>query len=185
MLELAAGTGLRSSELRALTWGDLDLDRQRIVVSRQIDTDDIGQRTAIKDRALSESRIVPLTDALTGKLRDLRATRAEHGQDDRPDAFVFGGDRHVRHGTLDMAFRKAVAAAGIERHPDRRLSPHSLRHGYGSLLLARGEQVSNVSAWLGHRKISTTERWYAHQIESMLDVAAERMRQRERERVNA
>jgi site-specific recombinase XerD len=51
------------------------------------------------------------------------------------------------------------------------------------LLLARGEQVSTVSAWLGHRKISTTELWYEHQIESLLDVAAERMRERERERL--
>jgi hypothetical protein len=88
--------------------------------------------------------------------------------------------RYARYGLPEGGRRCRDRAA-----PDRRLSPHSLRHGYGSLFLARGEQVSNVSAWLGHRKISTTERWYAHQIESMLDVAAERMRQRERERVNA
>jgi site-specific recombinase XerD len=65
------------------------------------------------------------------------------------------------------------------------MSPHSLRHGYGSVLAARGEELATVSAWLGHRKISTTERWYAHLIETLLDVAAERMRERDRSRVVA
>lgn len=63
---------------------------------------------------------------------------------------------------------------------DKRLSLHSLRHGYVSLLLARGEQLVNVSRWLGHRKLSTTERVYVHQIESLDDLAAENMRERER-----
>jgi integrase len=182
MLELAAGAGLRSSELRGLVWGDADLDRQRIKVSRQVDTDDRGERVALKDRALTESRYVPLTDALTGRLLDYRARRAEYDLSG-PGDFLFGDGRHVKHDVFDQAFRKGVNDAGIDRHPAKRLSPHSLRHGYGSLLLAHGEQLSNVSAWLGHRKISTTEKWYAHQIESLLDVAAERMRERERERL--
>jgi integrase len=182
MLELAGGAGLRSSELRGLVWGDADLDRQRIKVSRQIDTDDRGDRVALKDRALTESRYVPLTDALTGRLLDHRARRAEYDLSG-PGDFLFGDGRHVKHDVFDQAFRKGVNDAGIDRHPAKRLSPHSLRHGYGSLLLAHGEQLSNVSAWLGHRKISTTEKWYAHQIESLLDVAAERMRERERERL--
>jgi integrase len=185
ILEVGAGTGLRSSELRGLVWGDIDLERKRIVVSRQIDTHDSGQRVRIKDRALNESRAVPLTDALTDKLRDLHAARAEHDLA-RPDAFVFGrAGRHVPNGDLYAAFNAAVDAAGIERDPDRRLSPHALRHSWGSRLLASGEQLSNVSAWLGHRRINTTERWYAHQIESHLDLAAERMRERAREREEA
>jgi integrase len=182
MLEVKAGTGLRSAELRALTWGDVDEPRKRIVVSRQIDTDDRGRREAIKDRSLAESRFVPLTEALLERLLDRRARMAEY-ELAGPDDFVFGDGRHVKHGQLDEAFRTAVETAGIKRDPDKRLSPRALRHSYGSLLLARGEQVSTVSAWLGHRKISTTEKWYAHQIETLLDVAAERMRERERERL--
>jgi integrase len=185
MLELAAGAGLRSSELRALVWADIDLRRQRIRVCRQIDADDRGERVALKDRALTESRYVPLTDALTERLLDYRGRRAEHHLAAAGD-FLFGdGPSHVKHDALDQAFRDAIETAGIDRHPDKRLSLHSLRHGYGSLLLAHGEQLANVSAWLGHRKISTTERWYTHQIESLLDVAAERMRERERERTVA
>ena len=179
MLELKAGTGLRSSELRGLTWADIDLDRQRVRVSRQIDTDDRGERVAIKDRGMSEHRYVPLTDALTDKLRDHKARMAEYTLSEA-GAFLFGGDRHVTRGRLDRAFKIALKAAKIEHDAEKRLSLHSLRHGYGSLLIAGGEQVVNVSRWLGHRKISTTEKWYVHQIESLDDLAAERMRERER-----
>jgi integrase len=179
MLELKAGTGLRSSELRGLVWADIDLDRQRIKVSRQIDTDDKGERVAIKDRGMADHRYVPLTDSLTEKLRDHKARMAEYTLNEA-SAFVFGEDRHVSNGRLDRAFKVAMRDAQIERDPDKRLSLHSLRHGYGSLLLAGGEQLVNVSRWLGHRKLSTTERVYVHQIESLDDIAAERMRERER-----
>jgi integrase len=179
MLELKAGTGLRSGELRALVWGDIDLDRKRIKISRQIDTHDKGERVAIKDRGLSDWRNVPLTDALAHKLRDLKARMAEYNLSEA-DAFVFGGEKHVTHERLDRVFRRAVRNAGIERDPGKRLSPHSLRHTFGSLLIADGEPLVNVSRWLGHRKISTTERWYVHQIESADDLAAERMRERVR-----
>jgi integrase len=175
MLETDAATGLRSSELRALVWSDVDLGRERIVVSRQIDTDDIGRRVELKDRALTEHRIIPLVPALVDRL-------LVHHDGRGPDDWVFGNGRHVKHDALDAAFRKAVKAAGIEREDGKRLSLHSLRHGYGSLLLANGVGLAEVSAWLGHRKISTTERWYAKKIDTVLDLAAERMRELERQR---
>jgi integrase len=179
MLELKAGTGLRSGEVRGLVWADVDLDRKRIKVSRQVDTDDRGERVPIKDRRMSDWRNVPLTHALTDKLRDHKARMAEYNLSE-DDSFVFGGDRHVTHERLARAFGTAVKNAGIERDPDRRLSPHSLRHAYGSLLIADGVALVHVSRWLGHRKISTTEKWYVHQIESIDDLAAERMRERAR-----
>jgi integrase len=182
MLELKAGTGLRSAELRALVWEDLDLDdRKRIKVSRQIDTYDRGDRVAIKDRSLTDWRYVPLTDRLVSALTAHRDRMASRGLA-RPGHFVFGGLDHVKHGALDDAFRVGVEAARIKREPDKRLSLHSLRHGYGSLLLAHGNPLSAVSAWLGHRRLSTTERWYTHRIHTLLDVAAEQMRERERAR---
>lgn len=95
MLELKAGTGLRSSELRGLVWGDIELDRKRIKVSRQIDTHDKGERVAIKDRGLADHRYVPLTDALTDRLRDHKARMAEYTLSEA-SAFVFGGDRHCQ-----------------------------------------------------------------------------------------
>ena len=96
--------------------------------------------------------------------------------------FANGGGAHVKHDALDMAFRKAVKKAELKREPGKRLSLHSLRHGYGSMLLGNGVGLAEVSAWLGHRKISTTEKWYAKRLQTVLDLAAERMRRLEQER---
>ena len=46
------------------------------------------------------------------------------------------------------------------------------------MMLAGGDALMTVANWLGHTRVSTTERWYAHQIEAMQDEASERMRRR-------
>jgi hypothetical protein len=47
--------------------------------------------------------------------------------------------------------RAAVKAAGIARDSDKKLTP-SLRHSFGSNLLGLGEELVNVSRWLGHKR---------------------------------
>lgn len=64
--------------------------------------------------------------------------------------------------------RREVATASLQ---DETLAPHSLRHGFGSIMRALGHATKTVSNWLGHTRVSTTERWYAHQIEAMQDEA--------------
>jgi site-specific recombinase XerD len=58
------------------------------------------------------------------------------------------------------AFRAAVNAAGITGRG--RLSLHSLRHSFASLLIANGLNVVFVSRHLGHAKPTTTLAVYAH-----------------------
>ena len=41
-------------------------------------------------------------------------------------------------------------------------TPHSLRHGYGSILLSRGVDIKIVSKLLGHKRVSTTYNIYIH-----------------------
>lgn len=43
---------------------------------------------------------------------------------------------------------------------------HSLRHTYGSYLLSKGTPVFSVSRLLGHASVQTTERVYAHLLQS-------------------
>jgi integrase len=184
MLEVAAGTGLRSSELRGLIWGDVVLNgpNPRVVVTRQIDHEDRGLRVAIKDRSLADHRIVPLTFELVEALVARKTEMAELRKGRAADWVFASGGQHVKQGAFDEAFNDAVAAAGIERDPNRKLTPHCLRHTFGSQQLAFGEALKPVSVWLGHRKVRTTERWYIHEIEDMQDEAGDRMRARMEER---
>jgi integrase len=177
IFQTAMWTGLRSSELRGLSWGDLDRRDGWVTVTRQMDHKEIGRRVPLKAKGLSDKREVPLVPELAEALRDHRAKLAEHDRA-KPADWVFqdGDGGHVRNEPLGTAFAHAVEAAGIERDPDRSLSLHALRHGFGSIQLARGRSLIWVSQRLGHTKLSTTERWYVHEIEALSDREAEAMR---------
>jgi integrase len=174
MFRVKAYSGLRGSELRGLIWGDLDLDAGRATITRQLDDQDKGERIALKSKTLRERRTVPLIAELVEPLRDRLAMEQEHGRGN-PGDWVFNIDgQHISYPTFAYRFECAVTGAGLDPGPD--LTPHSLRHTFGSMMLAFGHPLVTVSAWLGHTRTSTTERAYLHQIESMHDQAGDLMR---------
>ena len=67
--------------------------------------------------------------------------------------------RPLTRGLRSDAFRSA--SAGL-RFPEAARGWHSLRHTYGSTLLANGVDVVTVSAWLGHNGPAETLATYAH-----------------------
>jgi integrase len=75
------------------------------------------------------------------------------------------GYRHVGHG-----FRNGVRRAGLQA--PGRLSLHSLRHGFASLLIAEGMNVVFVSRQLGHANPTITSGVYAHLFERADHAAA-------------
>jgi integrase len=158
---MKAFTGLRSSELRGLVWNDIDFETGKLSVQRQIDSEDRGERVALKTSAAR--RTLPLRPQDVEALRNLHAARADWGD---TEGFLFQRDgRRVAHGQLADDFAVAVKAAGIDDH-GKRLTPHSLRHGYGSMLIASGRDVVRVSRRMGHASVAITLRVYSHEFES-------------------
>jgi len=51
--------------------------------------------------------------------------------------------------------RAALTAAGL----DPAFGWHSLRHGYGTALAAKGVPMRTLQEWMGHRDIATTQRY--------------------------
>ncbi len=78
------------------------------------------------------------------------------------DDFVFlnadGRPRDQRR--VGAAFRTAVARAGVRGAG--RLSLHSLRHGYASMLIGSGLDVVFMSRQLGHANPGVSLKVYAH-----------------------
>lgn len=142
---LAALTGLRMGELRALRWHDIDLENAKVAVSRAMSWD---TESSTKSRQM---RSVPLASQAVEVLRGLRDRRCFVGRTDfvfvRPD----GGP--LDRSAIRQRFIAAQRAAGVRV---RRF--HDLRHTFGSLAIRKFDLVT-VQSMMGHSKITTTQRY--------------------------
>ena len=145
LYRVAAYTGLRLGELLALHWEDVDLTNRRLIVHRALSA---GLEGPTKSW---QARFIPLADNAADALEAL----ADRGDFTAPADYVFCNrfGRPLNGTALRRRFKRAAQAAGL-----RFLRFHGLRHGAGSLV-ARQADPRWVQGFLGHSKMSTTERY--------------------------
>jgi integrase len=156
MIVVAAFTGMRMGEMRALRWRDVDFAGGRITISRAFSWD---TESSTKSRQM---RTVPLARQAGEVMLALRGRARFTGRGDfvfcRPD----GGE--VDRSAIRRRFVAAQGEAGLRV---RRF--HDLRHTFGSLVIRKFDLVA-VQAMMGHSKITTTQR-YLHSKPRADDVA--------------
>ena len=136
-------TGLRVSEIVALSWGDIDLEQARILVRRG------------KGGRPRKFFFGPICRSVFASLRKTKTAPPS------PDSHLFLSQR----GPLSIRgaqhlFLRYRRVAGL---PDS-ITFHSLRHGAASRLIKKGCSVVVVRDLLGHRSISTTN-VYLHLVD--------------------
>jgi integrase len=139
---LAADAGLRSGEITALEWSDVDAGRGLLKVRR---SDYKGQITTPKS---GKPRIVPMTGRLRAALkahRHLRGDRVLCADDGKPI------DRWWVKWALDVAERRAGLRRGGR--------VHILRHTFCSRLAARNVPAITIQHLAGHAGLETTQRY--------------------------
>ena len=155
-LYLTAGmTGMRIGELQALDWRSVDFVHARIRVRR---TWDRKAKTFTTPKSRRSERTIPMSDQVAGELERLLRTQDPDAVDPDPAALVFGDPATggpLGHRRMYERLREALKAAGL----DQKLGYHSLRHGYGTALAARGVPMRTLQEWMGHRDIQTTQRY--------------------------
>lgn len=140
ILELFFSTGLRISELCALSIDDVDLTREEFSVRGKGD----------------KVRVVFLSDAAKETLRDYLSKRK-----DLDDALFVrygrkandGGELRLQPRAVQRLLKRYAAAAGITR----KVTPHVIRHSFATDLLSNGADLRSVQALLGHAHIGTTQ----------------------------
>lgn len=145
LFRVLAYTGLRLGEAVALRWADVDFGARRLIVQRALSGD---TETTTKAHRV---RHVGLATAAAEALARL----AGRGDFTARDDYVFCSrlGRRLDPSAIRRRFKSAAAAAGL-----RPLKLHGLRHGAGSLLAREADAVA-VQAFLGHSKLTTTERY--------------------------
>ena len=136
MFSLAYGSGLRVSEICALRVQDIDSKQMRIF---------------IRSSKGNKDRYTILSQQGLEFLRDYwRNFRPKH-----PEGLLFPGWRNLTSITeraINDALKKWLTVAGISR----KVSIHSLRHGFATHLLEDGVDIFTIKELLGHRSISST-----------------------------
>ena len=143
LLPVALGlyAGLRRGEICALRWEDVDMEHGEIHVRRTRRAS--GKLAPVKD---SEERTVPLKATLGLLLH-------------RPHEGPYVAVRYRKVWRPENLSR-AVAALGERLGLDKLNGPQVLRRTFASHLVAAGEPIGRVAAWLGD-SIAVTEKHYA------------------------
>ena len=171
LIVTAVFTGLRASELRGLTWDDVDLKRAVLRVRQRADR----WNTIGSPKSATSAREVPLVPMVVNTLKEWRLA-CPKGQ----AGLVFPNDAgkvEALHNIHRNALGKAQQAAGIStswKAPKYGL--HSLRHAAASLFIEQGFTPKKVQAMLGHSSIQMTFDRYGHLFPSQ-DSDTEAMRQ--------
>lgn len=152
---LAGYGGLRLGEVRGLRWGDVDLDGNTITITRSLLPD--GTPKAPKTDA--GVRTIPLLPSLR---RRLIAWKLKSPRTDREDYVVCTHDGGpVLQRNAQRSLQKAKEAAGLDGG-DERLSYHSLRHSFASLLATNLElPATTLARIVGHADAGFSLRVYA------------------------
>jgi integrase/recombinase XerC len=154
ILELFYGSGIRLGELAGLNVADVDLP---------------GGLVKVRGKGARE-RLVPLGPPCREALErwiGARAALVREGRTETEEPLFLnhaGGRLSARSVArlLDTWVRKS----GI----GRKISPHALRHSFATHLLDAGADLRSIQEMLGHKSLSTTQKYTAVGIGRLLDV---------------
>lgn len=168
-------SGLRRAEFLGLRWCDVDLDERMLYVRQTwnyissegcyVDT----PKSATSERPLRISRTAVLLLLEYKRWQDAQREALGDAWRDKDDR-IFTNDEGAPMfpDSVTQWFTKFVKRTGLPK-----VTVHSLRHTYASLMIADGTPLVIVSHNLGHAQTSTTSNIYSHVIAAAEAKAAE------------
>ncbi len=154
---LAAGTGLRMSELFALKWADVHFDSGEIDVVRSIVMQVVGPcKTEVSQRP------IPMDPLLADALRSWQAQTRFRAPSDW--VFASGQTRGRKPYWGQPLMRSIIRPAAIKLGIDSRIGWHTFRHSYSTLLRITGADIKVMQELLRHASSRMTLDTYTHVV---------------------
>lgn len=153
MILTAIYTGMRLSEIQALTWNDIDFSHHNIDINKSWNA---KKKEFKPTKNESSKRIIKINSKLTKLLRQLQVG----SQSNMVFVNVFGDI--PTSNAVNKTLKSLLEGLNIHR---KGFHFHSLRHSHVALLLAHGVDLYAISKRLGHSSTATTSKIYAYLID--------------------
>lgn len=186
---------MRTGEVFALTWNDIDLDNRIIKISKTVyakDKEENGRWYLGTTKTIGSKRDVYICDTLYNILLDYKNT-----QDNYKKQYAKKYKRYVleevknkygklveykivesnsRRNKVDMVFTRkngAYSGTNIVKYPFKIIHHelgikcrfYDLRGSFATISLRNGCEIKDISEVLGHKRIETTEKYYISSTE--------------------
>ncbi|WP_354308969.1 DUF3596 domain-containing protein [Pseudomonas sp. PvP001] len=170
LVQFALWSGLRTSELVALDWGDVDWIRGEVVISKAM-TQAAGGVAEVTKTSAGRRSVKLLRPAL-------EALKAQKTHTFLADQEIFQNPRTLERWAGDQPIRKTMWMPAMKKSGVRYRRPYQTRHTYASMMLSAGEHPMWVAKQMGHTDWTMIARVYGRWLPnatSSAGTAAENM----------
>lgn len=157
-------TGIRTSELQALNWKDIDFINHTLLINKSMYYKNKKEWKITEPKSSSSVRLIAIDDDTIRILQEWKHVQEQFGDFE----FVFSlSETPVTKSTLMRVLRSHAKFLGLKP-----IRIHDLRHSHASFMLALGMNDLEMKTRLGHADIQTTLGTYSHlRPNAMRDVA--------------
>ena len=181
---------MRTGEVFALTWDDIDLDNRIIKISKTVyakDKEEKGRWYLCTTKTIGSQRDVYICDTLYNILLDYKNTqdnyKKQYGKNYKKYILVDVKNKYGKlveyrivesnsiHNKVDMVFTRkdgTYSGTDIVKYPFKVINHelgikcrfYDLRGSFATISLRNGCEIKDIAEVLGHRRIETTEKYY-------------------------
>lgn len=170
--------GLRTGELLALEWSDIDLDNLKLSVNKRAQRNNPNEYIVVPGTKNGKTRFVSIPSNLGLWLKKEKSVATSYlvlpnrqGTLNSPTQWR-GLWKSYQNDINYYCYKQKCKEANIKYESkysphkipqiSSKFNPHQLRHTYATLLYISGVDVLTASELLGHNNISTTLKIYTH-----------------------
>jgi len=176
---LLAYSGMRKGEAYALTWEDIDFEKNQISISKSLARGENKTLYISSPKTKGSVRTISMDKDTMNHLKRWRNTQKQlllklgHPTKKKNQNLFTTDENEYYHPTVDKHWLKRIYNQENVPKDFKQISTHGFRHTHASLLFEAGASVKSVQDRLGHSDITTTMNIYAHVTEAARDKTAD------------
>lgn len=179
---LLAFTGMRSGELCALKWTDVDFDRNTIRITKTLynPNNNMNKFELTPPKTAAAIRTVDVNDKIMTILKELHSKYImlkqaveELTDDHTDDSFIFcreNGTPFIQKSIINR-MQRILDKTSITK----KATPHIFRHTHISMMAEAGVDITTIMKRVGHDDMKTTLTIYTHVTDKMKSDAADKV----------